>query len=104
MYRVLQNLISNALKYSLQGSRIFIDLVENKGEATIVIKNTANYEMDFTADEILQRFTRGDRSRSTEGSGLGLSIAKGFTEACGGRFSIGIDGDQFSVQVSFSTD
>ncbi|MGI6666846.1 MAG: sensor histidine kinase [Bacillota bacterium] len=104
LYRVLQNLISNALKYSLQGSRVFVELVRGENEASIVIKNTANYEMDFTADEILQRFTRGDRSRSTEGSGLGLSIAKSFTEACGGRLGVMIDGDQFKAEVILSTE
>lgn len=104
LYRVFQNLISNALKYSLKGSRVFVELVRGEKEATVVIKNTANYEMDFTADEILQRFTRGDRSRSTEGSGLGLSIAKSFTEACGGRFGVTIDGDQFKAQVTVVTE
>ncbi len=67
----------------------------------MTIKNTANYEMDFDEDEILQRFTRGDRSRSTEGSGLGLSIAQSFTETCGGRFAIKIDGDLFKVELQF---
>lgn len=101
LYRVLQNLISNALKYSIQGSRVFIDLALDSGEAVVTIKNTANYEMDFNEEEIMQRFTRGDRSRSTEGSGLGLSIAKSFTEACGGRFTVSIDGDLFKVVLKF---
>jgi len=103
LYRVFQNLISNALKYSLQGSRVFIDLTVASKEAVVTIKNTANYEMDFTEDEILERFARGDKSRSSEGSGLGLSIAKTFTEACGGRFSIKIDGDLFKVELRFDT-
>ncbi len=101
LYRVLQNLISNTLKYSLLGSRVFVDLTVLGKEAVVTIKNTANYEMDFDEDEILQRFTRGDRSRSTEGSGLGLSIAQSFTEACGGRFAIKIDGDLFKVELRF---
>ncbi len=100
--RVLENLISNALKYSLPGSRVFIDLVTTDGEAIATIKNTANYEMDFTPDDIMQRFVRGDESRSTEGSGLGLSIARSFTEICGGKFSITIDGDLFKVELRFS--
>ncbi|HHY12335.1 MAG TPA: hypothetical protein GX529_06870 [Firmicutes bacterium] len=102
--RVFQNLISNTLKYSLLGSRVFIDLVVCGREAVVTIKNTANYEMDFDEDEILQRFTRGDRSRSTEGSGLGLSIAKSFTEACGGCLNITIDGDLFKVEIRFGID
>jgi len=104
LYRVLQNLISNTLKYSLLGSRVFVDLTVIGNEAVATIKNTANYEMDFDEDEILQRFTRGDRSRSTEGSGLGLSIAQSFTEACGGWFGITIDGDLFKVELRFETD
>ncbi len=106
LHRVLQNLISNALKYSLPGSRVFVELAVRDpeaalSEAVLTIKNTANYEMNFDQDEVLQRFSRGDRSRSTEGSGLGLSIAKGFTEVCGGRFRIMIDGDQFKVELRF---
>ncbi len=101
LYRAFENLISNTLKYSLLGSRVFIDLTVIGKEAVVTVKNIANYEMDFDEDEILQRFTRGDRSRSTEGSGLGLSIAQSFTEACGGRFAIKIDGDLFKVELRF---
>lgn len=100
--RVWENLISNALKYSLPGSRVFIDLFTTNGEAIATIKNTANYEMDFGPDDILQRFARGDESRSTEGSGLGLSIVQSFTEICRGRFSITIDGDLFKVELRFN--
>ncbi|MGE5580666.1 MAG: sensor histidine kinase [Bacillota bacterium] len=101
LYRVLQNLISNALKYSLQGSRVFLDLTASETEVVLTLKNTANYEMNFDEETIMQRFVRGDRSRSTEGSGLGLSIAKSFTEACGGRFNVTIDGDLFKVELRF---
>lgn len=101
LYRVWENLITNALKYSLNGSRVFIDL-ENEGGAVIAtIKNTANYEMGFKEDDILERFARGDKARTTEGSGLGLSIAQSFTEACGGKFSITVDGDLFKVELRF---
>lgn len=103
LYRVWENLISNALKYSLTGSRVFIDLTIKGTEALAVIKNTANYEMAFSPDEIMQRFVRGDESRSTEGSGLGLSIAQSFTQICGGRFAIKIDGDLFKVEMRFNT-
>jgi signal transduction histidine kinase len=89
------------LKYSLAGTRIYVDLEEANGMANVVIKNTAGYEMNFTADDVLQRFNRGDKSRTTEGSGLGLSIAESFTNVCGGSFKINIDGDLFKVSVRF---
>lgn len=103
LYRVFQNIIDNALKYSLSGSRIFIDLESGAGKVAVSVKNTAGYEMNFTEDEILQRFTRGDESRTGEGSGLGLSIAESFTQSCGGTFKLDIDGDQFKVRVEFPT-
>ncbi|HBQ24901.1 MAG TPA: hypothetical protein DD791_00775 [Syntrophomonas sp.] len=104
LYRVLENLIMNTLKYSLSGSRVFVDLTVDSKEVTATIKNTANYEMTFDEDEILQRFVRGDKSRSSEGSGLGLSIAQTFTEVCGGKFFIKIDGDLFKVELRFETE
>ncbi len=99
MYRVLQNVIDNALKYSLDGTRIFLRVFEENGKVNIELKNTSSYEMKFTADEITERFKRGDESRTTEGSGLGLAIAKSFTEACGGQFEVKIDGDLFITNV-----
>jgi signal transduction histidine kinase len=104
LYRVFQNVIDNALKYSLEGTRVYVELEEIDGKAVSKIKNTAGYEMDFTAEEILQRFSRGDKSRTTEGSGLGLSIAESFTNVCGGKFKVEIDGDLFKVQISFNLD
>lgn len=104
LYRVFQNVIDNALKYALPGTRVYVELEEIDGKAVARIKNTAGYEMDFTAEEILQRFSRGDKSRTTEGSGLGLSIAESFTNVCGGKFKVEIDGDLFKVQISFNLD
>ncbi len=101
LYRVMQNIFDNALKYAMKGTRIYIDLSKNKERVLLTVKNTSAYEMTFTEEEILERFTRGDKARSTEGSGLGLSIAKSFTEACGGEFGVSIDGDQFKVMVAF---
>ena len=101
IYRVMQNVIENALKYSLKGTRIYITEFTEKNTVKLTIKNTASYEMNFTEEEILERFVRGDKSRNTEGNGLGLSIAKEFTTACGGTFNIKIDGDQFNVIISF---
>ncbi len=101
LYRVLQNLLANALKYSLNDSRVYVDVLADKNAATVVVKNTANYEMNFNEEEIVERFVRGDQSRSTEGSGLGLAIARSFTQACGGRFNVRVDGDLFKVILSF---
>lgn len=101
LYRIYQNLIENALKYSLEGSRIFIDAFGDEKTVTTVIKNTSSYEMNFTEETITERFTRGDINRTTEGHGLGLAIVKSFAEACGGRFHIDIDGDLFKATVKF---
>lgn len=101
--RVFQNLFDNAMKYSLKGTRVFIEMKAGLDSATVAFKNTSAYEMNFTADEITERFARGDKSRTDGGSGLGLSIAKTFTEACGGSFSIELEGDMFKALVSFKT-
>ncbi|MDE6775785.1 MAG: HAMP domain-containing histidine kinase [Ruminococcus sp.] len=101
MYRVLQNLIDNALKYSLDGTRIYLTVTGEKGDCVISLKNIASYEMTFSPDEITERFTRGDESRTTDGNGLGLSIAKSFTEASGGQFRVSVDGDLFKAEIRF---
>ena len=100
MYRVFQNLFSNALRYSLAGSRVYVDLAAENGQAVARVKNVAGYEMEFDPAEITERFVRGDPSRTGEGSGLGLSIAKSFTEACGGTLEVRVDADLFCVQVA----
>jgi signal transduction histidine kinase len=102
LYRVFLNVIDNALKYSHQGTRVYVNLEIIDKEAVATVVNTAGYEMDFTEEEILQRFNRGDKARTTEGSGLGLSIAESFTGVCGGKFNIKIDGDQFKVIIKFA--
>lgn len=104
LYRVIQNLVDNALKYSLEGSRIYVEVNKDSDWGIFCIKNTANYEMGFTKEEILQRFFRGDQARSSEGSGLGLSIAESFTAVTGGLFDIEVDGDQFKAVVKFKLD
>ncbi len=101
MYRVYQNLIENTLKYSMAGSRVYVEVMEQDEEIRTSIKNTSDHEMDFSAEEIMERFTRGDKSRSTEGNGLGLAIARSFTEACGGRMQVVLDGDLFRVDTVF---
>ncbi len=101
MYRVYQNLMENALKYSMAGSRVYVEVEEQDGVIRTSVKNISQCEMDFSAEEIMERFTRGDKSRSTEGNGLGLAIAKSFTEACGGKFEVTLDGDLFRADTEF---
>ena len=102
MYRVFQNLIKNALQYSLEGSRVFVSLQVLDGKAVAELKNVSKYEIDVEKADITERFVRGDASRSTEGSGLGLSIVKSFTNACGGDFSVSVDADLFCAKIVFS--
>ncbi len=99
LHQVFANLLGNAVKYALKGTRIFIDAREREGGYTVRVVNTASYEMDFTPEEIVQRFARGDKARSTKGSGLGLAIAQTYTESVGGSFRVAVDGDQFNAIV-----
>lgn len=99
LHQVFANLIGNAIKYSLKGTRIHLEVKESEEEYRIRMVNTASYEMDFDSAEILQRFVRGDKARTTKGSGLGLAIAQTYTESVGGRFEVKIDGDQFNAIV-----
>ena len=103
LYRVFQNLIRNCGQYALEGSRAYIDVKKVSDFAEFTIRNIARTELDSSAAGYLTgRFVRGDQNRTTEGSGLGLSIAKSFTEACGGKFILQIDGDVFLVKVVFA--
>ncbi len=99
MSRVFSNLIVNARLYSLSGTRVYIDAAEEGNFAVVTFKNIASYKINFTGEEITERFVRGDEARSSEGSGLGLSIAKSFTEASGGSFAVTVDGDLFKATV-----
>ena len=99
MHQVFANLLGNAIKYALSGTRIHLEVTENESNFRIRMTNTASYEMDFSPDEIMQRFARGDKARSTQGSGLGLAIAQTYTESVGGTFHVSVDGDQFNAIV-----
>ena len=101
LYRIIENLFSNITKYALDSSRVYIDVVENNKYINISIKNISKDKLNISADELMQRFVRGDKSRYTEGSGLGLSIAKSLTELQGGKFDIIIDGDLFKVEIDW---
>ena len=100
MHQVFANLLTNAIKYALPGTRIHLEVTETGENYRVRMVNTASYEMDFQPEEIMQRFARADKARTTKGSGLGLAIAQTYTESVGGSFHIAIDGDQFSAIVA----
>lgn len=98
--RVLDNLFSNISKYALENSRVYVDL-RDEGGVQLTIKNISKYPLNISAEELMERFTRGEKSRTTSGSGLGLSIASSFVRAHGASFDIDIDGDLFKVTIEF---
>ncbi|MBP8315837.1 ATP-binding protein, partial [Clostridium neonatale] len=91
--------ISNTLKYSMDHSRVYINVSEEEEFVCIVFRNISKYRLNMNEEEILERFKRGDSSRTTEGSGLGLAIAKSLIELQGGKFEVIIDGDLFKVRI-----
>lgn len=102
VWRILENLYRNTEKYAMPGTRVYIDVFEKFGRIFFVMKNVSEAPLNIKADELTERFIRGDVSRSTEGSGLGLSIARDMTELMNGTFKIYLDGDLFRVTVSFA--
>ena len=98
-FRIIDNLVQNILKYSMAHSRVYIAMNDQDGKVTVSLKNMSATEMNFTPEEITERFVRGDLSRNTEGSGLGLAIAQSFTELQGGEFKVETDGDLFKVTI-----
>ena len=102
LWRVVQNLYNNVAKYALKNTRVFVDLKENEGRAEFTIKDISAQSIHKTAQDLSERFVRGDESRGTEGHGLGLSIARHLTNLMGGTFEIQVDGDLFIVTITFS--
>ncbi len=98
--RILDNLFSNIEKYALENTRVYVDLAEDE-KIKLTIKNISKYSLNISSDELMERFTRGDSSRNTQGSGLGLSIASSLVEAQGGEFKLDIDGDLFKTIIEF---
>lgn len=101
MWRVLENVFGNAAKYAMPGTRVYADLTLEEEQVLFSLKNVSEQQLNFSADELTERFIRGDLSRSTEGSGLGLSIAKSLTTMQGGNFELYLDGDLFRVNIRF---
>lgn len=102
MYRICQNLMENALKYSARGTRVFVSTaVNDDGRLRLEITNTAGYRMDFSKEDIVERFARADKARASDGNGLGLAIVSSYTKALGGDFDILLDCDQFKARLLF---
>ncbi|MBE4909015.1 GHKL domain-containing protein [Bacillus luteolus] len=99
LWRVFDNLIGNIIKYSLENSRVYINIVEKEGQVEISFKNVSKYELSNNINELFERFKRGDESRNTEGSGLGLAIAKSIIDLHEGTLELDIDGDLFKVTI-----
>lgn len=100
-YRVFENLFVNMQKYAMPHTRAYVDVVTLEEQVDVIVKNISAEEITVQAEELTERFVRGDASRNTEGSGLGLAIAKSFVELQQGSFQVQIDGDLFKVTVSF---
>lgn len=103
IYRIIENIYSNVSKYALENSRVYIDIKKIDNKINIAVKNISKERLNISTEELMQRFVRGDSSRNTEGSGLGLSIASSLTELQGGTFNIYLDGDLFKVVIEFES-
>ncbi|MBQ5342819.1 MAG: sensor histidine kinase, partial [Oscillospiraceae bacterium] len=101
MWRIFDNLMNNICKYAMPGTRVYLSLEEENGSAVFTFKNTSRDELNISEEELMERFTRGDSSRNTEGNGLGLSIARSMAELQGGTLNLSIDGDLFKAILAF---
>ena len=97
LWRVIDNLLSNCAKYAMEGTRVYLDLTRGKGQVTLSVKNISREALNVPPERLMERFVRGDESRTTEGSGLGLSIARSLTELQWGTFELAVDGDLFKA-------
>ena len=102
MWRVLENVFGNVVKYAMEGTRVYAEISNRNKKVTFSLKNISAQPLNISADELTERFIRGDVARNTEGSGLGLSIAKSLTELQGGEFKLYLDGDLFKVMITFA--
>jgi len=102
LWRVLDNLLLNITKYALPGTRVYLDLMPAGGGATLTLKNISRNPLNIPAEELMERFVRGDSSRHSEGSGLGLNIAQSLMELMGGKLELALDGDLFKVTLTFA--
>ena len=101
MWRVVENLFNNICKYAMEGTRVYVDMLAEDGRIGVSFKNISKQQMNISPEELTERFIRGDSSRSTEGSGLGLSIAQSLVQVQGGSFRIYLDGDLFKIMIDF---
>lgn len=101
-WRVIDNLMNNICKYAQSGTRVYINLEVKEAQVSITFRNTSKYPLNISSDELMERFVRGDASRNTEGSGLGLSIANSLMDLMGGTFRLYVDGDLFKVVLGFA--
>ena len=101
MYRIIENIFSNVSKYSMDNSRVYIDVIQKDKKVHITVKNISKDVLNISEEELMRRFVRGDKSRTTEGSGLGISISKSLAEIQNGEMNIKVDGDLFKVELIF---
>jgi signal transduction histidine kinase len=102
LWRVFDNLLNNICKYTLEKTRVYLDITETERKVSVTLKNISKYPLNISVEELMERFVRGDSARSTDGSGLGLAIARSLTQLQEGNFAIDVDGDLFKVTITFN--
>ena len=102
MWRIFDNLLNNICKYAMAGTRVYLNLDRAEGKAVVTFRNISSQQLNISGEELMERFVRGDASRNTEGSGLGLSIARSLVQLQGGSLEMTVDGDLFKVTLKFN--